>query len=81
VLLRLISRFGLAFASAFTVLALGLAIRTLLLLVRPLLVVPVWVAMLALHHANLVSIVLLETMAHRVCLELHDNHSAYVAED
>jgi len=81
VLLRLIGHFGLAFASAFTMLVLGLAIRTLLLLVRPLLVAPVWVAVLTLYHTNLVSIVLLGTMAHRVCLELCDNHSAHVAKD
>jgi len=54
VLLGLISRFGLAFASTFTVLSLGLAIGTLLLLVlllllaRPLLVAPVWVTALIL---------------------------------
>jgi hypothetical protein len=65
VLLGLIGCFGLAFASAFTMLALGLAIGTLLLLVLllllagPLLVVPVWVAALALHRADLVSVVLL----------------------
>jgi hypothetical protein len=87
VLLALISCFGLAFASAFTMLALGLAIRTLLLLllllllVRPLLVAPVWVAMLALHHADLIGIVLLRTMVHRVCLVLYDNCSVHVAED
>jgi hypothetical protein len=87
VLLRLISHFGLAFASMFTILALSLAVRTLLLLVllllldRPLLVVPVWVTVLALHYANLISIVLLRSMANRVHLELHDNCSAHVAED
>ena len=54
VLLRLISLLGLAFASMFTTLALGLAIVTLLLLV-----VPVWVAVLMLHHADFISIVLI----------------------
>jgi hypothetical protein len=53
-LLVLIGCFGLAFASAFTALLLGLAIGTLLLLVLllllagPLLVAPVWVAALIL---------------------------------
>ena len=86
-LLRLIGCFGLAFASVFTALALGLAVGTLLLLVlllllaRPLLVAPVWVAALALHHADLVSVVLLRSIADRVCLELRDYRSAHVAED
>jgi hypothetical protein len=67
-LLVLISRFGLAFASVFTALSLGLAIRTLLLLVLllllagPLLVVPVWVAVLALHRTDLISVVLLRSI-------------------
>jgi len=79
-LLRLIGHFGLAFASTFTTLLLGLAIGTLLLLVLllllagPLLVVPVWVATLALHHADLIGVVLLRSVVHRVCLELRDNH-------
>jgi hypothetical protein len=65
VLLVLIGLLGLAFASMFTMLVLGLAIMTLLLLVlvlllvQPLLVVPVWVATLALHHTDLISIVLI----------------------
>ena len=86
-LLVLIGRFGLAFASAFTVLSLGLAVGTLLLLVLllllagPLLVVPVWVTALALHCADLVSIVLLRSIANRVCLELRDYRSAHIAED
>jgi len=86
-LLRLIGCFGLAFASVFTALALGLAVGTLLLLVlllllaRPLLVAPVWVAALALHHADLVSVVLLRSMVNRVRLELCDNRSAHIAED
>jgi hypothetical protein len=72
VLLRLIGLLGLAFASMFTTLALGLAVRTLLLLVlllllvRPLLVAPVWVTTLALHCTDLVSIVLLRSMANSV---------------
>jgi len=87
VLLGLISRFGLAFASAFTALSLGLAVGTLLLLVLllllagPLLVAPVWVAALALHHADLVSVVLLRSIADRVHLELRDYRSAHVAKD
>ena len=86
-LLGLIGRFGLAFASVFTMLSLGLATGTLLLLVLllllagPLLVAPVWVAMLALHHADLVSVVLLGSIADRVRLELRDNRSAHIAED
>jgi hypothetical protein len=86
-LLGLIGHFGLAFASAFTALLLGLAIGTLLLLVLllllagPLLVVPVWVAALAFHCANLVSVVLLRSMVNRVCLELRDNCSVHVAEN
>jgi len=80
-LLVLIGCFGLAFASTFTMLSLGLAIGTLLLLARPLLVVPVWVAVLALHHADLVSVVLLRSIVDRVRLELHDNRSAHIAED
>jgi hypothetical protein len=65
VLLVLISLLGLAFASTFTALALGLAIVTLLLLVlllllvQPLLVVPVWVAALALHRTDLIGVVLI----------------------
>jgi len=87
VLLGLISLLGLAFASTFTALLLSLAIRTLLLLVlllllaRPLLVVPVWVTMLALHHTNLIGIVLLRSIVHRVCLELHNNYSVHITED
>jgi hypothetical protein len=73
-LLVLISLLSLAFASMFTVLPLGLAIRTLLLLVLllllagPLLVASVWVTMLALYHADLVGIVLPRPLAHRVLL-------------
>jgi hypothetical protein len=87
VLLGLISLLGLAFASMFTVLVLDLAIRTmlllvlLLLLVGPLLVAPVQVAMLALHWADLVSIMLLGSIVNRVCLELHDNCSVHITED
>jgi hypothetical protein len=87
VLLGLIGLLGLAFASTFTALALGLAVRTLLLvvllllLVRPLLVVPVWVTMLVLHHTNLVCIVLARAMANRVHLELHNNHSVHITKD
>jgi hypothetical protein len=87
VLLGLIGLLGLAFASMFTMLSLGLAIGTLLLLVlllllvRPLLVAPVWVATLALHHADLVSIVLLIAIVNRVRLVLCDYYSAHVAED
>jgi hypothetical protein len=87
VLLLLISLLGLAFASVFTALALSLAILTLvlllvlaLLLVRPLLVLPVGVTILALHHADLVSIVLARAMANGVCLKLHNNHSAHITE-
>jgi hypothetical protein len=74
VLLRLISLLGLAFASMFTTLALGLAIVTLLLLV-----VPVWVAVLMLHHADFISIVLIRAMADRVCLILSDNGCVHFA--
>ena len=82
----LIGCFGLAFASAFTALSLGLAVGTLLLLVllllaRPLLVAPVWVAMLALHRTDLVSVVLLGSIVDRVCLELRDYRSAHITED
>ena len=65
VLLVLISLLGLAFASTFTALVLGLAIVTLLLLVLllllagSLLVVPVWVAALALHCTDLIGVVLI----------------------
>jgi hypothetical protein len=57
--LGLISLLGLAFASVFTALALGLAIVTLLLLVQPLLVVPVRVTVLALHRADFIGIMLI----------------------
>jgi hypothetical protein len=86
-LLVLIGRFGLAFASVFTALLLGLAIGTLLrlvllllLLAGPLLVAPVWVATLALHCADLVSIVLLRSIVNGVHLELYDDYSAHVTE-
>jgi hypothetical protein len=82
----MIGLLGLAFASMLSVLAL-LAIMTLLLLVialllvRPaLLVLPVQVTTLALHCTDLVSVVLARAMANRVRLELHNNHSAHVAE-
>jgi len=86
----LISLLGLAFASVFTMLALGLAILTLLLvlllviiallLVRPLLLISVRVTMLVLNHADFVGVVLARAIANRVCLELHDNYSAHVTK-
>jgi hypothetical protein len=62
VLVGLIGLLGLAFASVFIVLSLGLAILTLLLLVlllllvRPLLVAPVRVTMLALYYADFIGV-------------------------
>jgi hypothetical protein len=82
----MIGLLGLAFASALAALAL-LAILTLLLLVialllvRPaLLVLPVGVTALVLHHADLVRVVLARAMANRVRLELRDNCSAHIAK-
>jgi hypothetical protein len=86
VLFGMISLLGLAFASALSVLVL-LAIMTLLLLVivlllvrTALLVLPVRVAALALHHADLICIVLARAIENRVRLELRNNRSAHVAE-
>jgi hypothetical protein len=83
VLVGLVALLGLAFASAFTTLALGLAILTLLLLVlllllvQPLLVVPVRVAALALHCADFIGVVLIRAVADRICLKLSDNGVAH----
>jgi hypothetical protein len=82
----MIGLLGLAFASALAALTL-LAIISLLLLVvtlllvgPALLVLPVRVTVLALHHTDLVRIVLARAMVNRVCLELRDNRSVHVAE-
>ena len=67
----IISPLGLAFATTFTTLALGLAILTLillvggmLLLVGPLLLIPVRVTTLVFNHRDLASVVLARAMVH-----------------
>jgi len=83
--LGLIGLLGLAFASAFTMLALGLAIITLLLLVllllliQPLLVAPVRVTTLVLHHADLIGVMLVRAVVDRVHLKLSDNGVTHFA--
>ncbi len=52
----ILSLFGLAFDTAFTALALGLAILTLLLLVEPLLLIPARVAALAFNCRDFIRI-------------------------
>jgi hypothetical protein len=80
----LIGLLGLAFASTFTTLSLGLAILTLLLLlvlllllIRPLLVAPVRVTALALHCTDFIGVVLIRAVADRICLKLCDNSVAH----
>jgi hypothetical protein len=89
VLLGLVLLLAFAFASAFTALAFVLAVLTLvlllvivaLLLVRTaLLAMPVRVAVLALNHADLISIVLLRAMADRVCLKLSHHGGVHFAK-
>ena len=79
----IISLLGLAFATTFTTLALGLAILTLillvggmLLLVGPLLLIPVRVAMLVFNCRDLVGIVLFRAMAHSFQLVLSKDSGA-----
>ena len=79
----IISLLGLAFASTFTVLVLGLAILTLillvgvtLLLVGPLLLIPVRVAALVFNCRDFICIVLARAMAHSFQLVLSKDSSA-----
>ena len=81
----IISLLGLAFATTFTMLVLGLAILTLillvgvtLLLVGPLLLIPVRVTTLVFNHRDLVGIVLARAMAHSFRLVLSNNSGADV---
>jgi len=80
----IINLLGLAFAATFTVLMLGLAILTLvllvgmLLLVQPLLLIPVRVTALAFNHRDLVGIVLARAMVHSFQLILSNDSSADV---
>ena len=81
----IISLLSLAFATTFTALALGLAILTLvllvggmLLLVRPLLLIPVRVTALGFNCRDLVGIVLARAMAHSFRLVLSKDSSADV---
>ncbi len=81
----IITLLGLAFAAMFTVLALGLAVLTLvllvgrmLLLVRPLLLIPVRVAVLAFNRRDLVSIVLASAVVHSFRLILSNDSGADV---
>src|SRR6266851_6009539 len=81
----IITLLGLAFAAVFTVLALGLAVLTLvllvggtLLLVRPLLLIPVRIAALAFNRRDLVGIVLARAVAHSFRLIWSNNSSADV---
>jgi len=78
----IINLLGLAFAATFTVLMLGLAILTLvllvgmLLLVQPLLLIPVRVTALAFNHRDLVGIVLARAMVHSFQLVLSKDSGA-----
>ena len=81
----IISLLGLAFATTFTMLVLGLAILTLvllvggmLLLVGPLLLIPVRVTTLVFNRRDLVGIVLARAMEHSFRLVLSNNSGADV---
>ena len=81
----IITLLGLAFATMFTALALGLAILTLvllvggtLLLVRPLLLISVRVTTLVFNHRDLIGIVLASAVAHSFRLVLSNDSGADV---
>ena len=82
-LLLLVSLLGLAFATAFTTLALSLAILTLillvgvmLLLVGPLLLIPVRVTTITFNRRDFICVVLARAMAHSFQLVLSKDSNA-----